>query len=219
MKRFRATLSTAIAWLILTAILTAPVIAYVATFGSKISDDHQRWAEMGSAMSGIYGPVIAFLAFIVLIFQVRMQGDTNKHMYDQAYIQEARADVEFYLARLEEILDKPSFNGETPRNVLHTAFQLATVEELSSEQLRGFGRTLNQQVPHLQSMWSAIYSVYEGLRVDKEQPYALQFSSAKQKAYAMLSFPTCVALDNFLYCMSEERIKYHYNFNNLLPAP
>jgi hypothetical protein len=80
----------------LTAILAAPIVIYINKFGFKISNDHTRWAEMGSAMSGIYGPILAWLAFGVLILQVRMQSESNKHMLDQAYVQNAREDVDFY---------------------------------------------------------------------------------------------------------------------------
>jgi hypothetical protein len=117
------------------------------------------------------------------------------------------------------VLDKPSIEGQTPRSVLHTAFAFATTEQLSSEHLRQLSRLITLNQPHLQSMWSAIYSIFEGLRTSQEQPYALQFASTKQKASAMLSYPTCAALDNFVYCASEGRLNYHYNFSDILTEP
>jgi hypothetical protein len=47
------------------AVLVSPLIVYMAVFGVSISHDHTRWGEMGSAMSGIYSPILALLALLM----------------------------------------------------------------------------------------------------------------------------------------------------------
>jgi hypothetical protein len=200
-------------YMTLGAVMLLPVGVYIDTFGYKISDTHGRWAEMGSAMSGIYGPILSVLTFLVLIMQVRLQRQTNKHMYEQAYFQDARADIEFYLTQLSEVLDKPSSDGLVPRTVLHSQFERASVEQLSSDELKGLALAFDQRFPHLQSIWHAMYSMYTGLSVNKGYPYDLPYTAAKQKTVVMVSFPTCVALDHYLYCiMGAGRISYRYEF-------
>lgn len=174
---------------------------------------------MGSAMSGLYGPILAWLAFGVVMVQARMQAESNKHAYDQAYVQNAREDVGFYVTRLEEILDKPTSNGSTPRDILISSFAFASIEQLSGDDLKPLCRAMNLEIPQLQSLWTAVYSIYEGLRCNDEQPYVLQFTSAKQKAIVLLSFPVCVALDHYVYCISDGRLQYNYNFSRILPQP
>lgn len=143
MKKFWGTAKVVFGRFLLTAILIAPIAVYVSKFGFTISSDHGRWSEMGSAMSGIYGSILAWLAFGVLILQARMQNESNKHMSDQSYVQNAREDVDFYLGRLEEILDKPNFNGQTPRHVLNTEFAFADIEQLSGNNLKQLANSLN----------------------------------------------------------------------------
>lgn len=170
-------------------------------------------------MSGLYGPILAWLAFGVVMVQAKMQGEANKHTYDQTYIQNARQDVDFYVTRLEGLLDKPTSNGSTPRDILISSFAFASIEQLSSDELKPLCRAMNLEIPQLQAVWSAIYSIYEGLRCNDEQPYSLQFTSAQQKAMVLLSYPVCVALDHYVYCVSDGRLRYHYNFSKILPQP
>jgi hypothetical protein len=204
---------------VISAILIAPIAVYIYKFGFHVTSDHARWSEMGSAMSGLYGPILAWFAFGVVMVQARMQADSNKHAYDQAYIQNAREDVNFYITRLEEVLDKPTSNERTPRDILISSFAFASIEQLSSDELKPLCRAMNLEIPQLQASWSAIYSIYEGLRCNEEQPYSLQFTSAKQKAIVLLSYPVCVALDHYVYCVSEGRLRHYYNFSRILPTP
>lgn len=61
--------------------LIAPLIFYIWTFGGRLSSEHSRWGEFGSAMSGIYTPILTLLTISILVFQARLQ----KQMHD--YIQ------------------------------------------------------------------------------------------------------------------------------------
>ena len=83
--------------LAIAAVLLAPIAMYVWTFGPTITDNHARWSEMGSAMSGIYAPILAILTLLLLSIRVGLQGRMNEHTFDQSYVQDARADLHFYL--------------------------------------------------------------------------------------------------------------------------
>lgn len=200
-------------------LLAAPIAMYIRTFGFQISTKHNVWAEMGSAMSGIYGPILAVLTFFVLIMQVRLQAQTNKHAADQAHLLNARADIEFYLVRLAEGMDQPTVDGYAPADVLHRAFKFASMEDLAGEELQNLAKLIDKDAPQLQAMWGTIYSVLAGLQSEGVgNPFDLQFMSALQKAIAMLSFPTCAALDHYLYCVTGDRVRYPYQFSTQLSA-
>lgn len=90
-----------------------PIALYRYKFGFGLWDKHEHWAEMGSFFSGIYSPIIAFIALVILIGQSIAQASLNKHQYDQSFIQENRKNLDFYLDKMESQLNKLTDSGET----------------------------------------------------------------------------------------------------------
>lgn len=194
-KQYVAQQIMAIALIVM--LLIAPALVYIATFGSNISSNHTRWGEMGSAMSGIYTPILSILTLLVLIAQARLQNQINKHEFDQAYLQEARSDIEYYLEQLNSELSKVQEDSTTVREFLHTAFEFADLNEIRSERLLQIAREFNRRFPRVFGIWSAIYPIIEGLRTPNCYPYLHNFEAAKQMI-VMLSCQTCVALDRYM---------------------
>ncbi|MEX8518688.1 MAG: hypothetical protein AB3X44_09260 [Leptothrix sp. (in: b-proteobacteria)] len=203
---------TAAAILIL-VLLVAPICVYVYKFGWNISGNHGRWGEMGSAMSGLYTPILSLLTIWVLAAQVRLQSDMNKHAFDQAYVQEARSDVQYYLSRLVQELAVEFDNGSAISGELIDVFAYASAQELCSQQYAVTAQALNRRFSRIMSIWSAYYSRLEGLRTNSHHPYEHNFTAAKEMAIVLLSYEGCVALDNFVWCVSEGRLKYEYQFS------
>lgn len=200
------------------AALAAPAVTYVVTFGLSVTDNHARWAEMGSAMSGLYTPILSLLTLAVLVAQVRSQVQMNTHHFDQTYIQEARADIEYYLTQLDLELSKRLPDGATVHQLLNSSFAYSRLADLRSDEARQMAKNLNRQFPRIFSVWSAMYSIFAGLSSQKHYPYKSNFVAAKQKAIAIISFETCVALDQYVWCASEENLKYPFQFSRELPA-
>jgi Ca2+/H+ antiporter len=202
-------------WSVAVIMLIMPVVVYVNIFGKEISKDHSLWAEMGSAMSGIYGPLLTILTVLLLFYQLRIQQKTHKHTFDESYLRDTKADVEFYLVRLAEVLKQPIQGNQTIRDVLHYSFQRATVEQLKGSQLQQVARDIHEKLPSLSDMWSAMYGVTAVLEWVNEPAYQREFASAKLKTEAMLSKVTCVALDNYLFCRAPEDIRlYKFQFSH-----
>lgn len=206
----------ALAGVLLIAVLILPLIVYTATFGGVISDNHARWGEFGSAVSGIYTPIMAALTLIVLVHQVRAQHRLNEHEFDQAYIVQARADIEFYLLRLATEMDFKISTGNTIGEVLHHQFRPSTTAELDERSRLDIANLLYRENPRVFAFWSGIYSVLAGLSAPERNPYSLTKVSASQKMIAMLSFKTCEALDNYHRSQSHGEIKVCYEFSQLL---
>lgn len=208
----------AVGWAVILFILAVPAIVYVATFGWSITSNHTRWSEFGSAMSGLYSPLLAFLAFIVLIAQVRSQNEIGKYQLDHAYIDQARADIEFYLVQLDRSLAQEVQPGVTTRELLHKLFiptPERTLQELSVTQV---AREFNLQHPRPFDLWSAIYPYFAGLAAPGSFPYEHHSLAARQKAVVIASFRTCVALDNLHYILSEGRMSTKYVFSPDVPS-
>lgn len=197
--------------------IAAPVVIYLWIFGVKISSDHARWAEFGSAMGGIYSPVIAVLALAVLLRQVSLQSQMNVHEFNQAYLQQARNDIEFYSTQLAQVLNSKVLPQKTLRAHLHEHFgRLLDAEDLDSPQLRELAANTHQLVPAVFDIWVAVYPILSGLKTGKAPMYEMTLMSSTQKLIALLSFETCAALDNFERVRTEGRIQPKYIFSPLL---
>ena len=202
--------------LLVFVVLIVPVVVYLWTFGWRLSSEHARWGEFGSAMSGIYTPILTLLTVSVLILQVRLQQQMHSHDQTKAYIEQARTDVEFYVGRLELVMPRLISTGNSVREILHAHFEPTNLETLDSSQLRQLARQLNQEVPEVFGLLSAVQAVLAGLASSQEAPYRLNYTSAVQKLIALISFETCVALDNFHRTVTEGRLSGIYIFSPLL---
>lgn len=194
----------------------APLAAYVFTFGWHLTDNHQRWSEFGSFVAGIYAPIVALATLLVLLMQVALQRAINTHQFDQAHIQQARADIEFYVIRLAETMGNRLAVGNTVRELLHAQFQPSTGEELDSPQLKLLAHQIDQEAPRVMGLLFGILPVLVGLRSTKDKTFEMNHTSALQKMIAMLSFETCVALENYHRARTEGRAGSPYHFSPLL---
>lgn len=226
MKRVWSLVGQRVAVVIGIAVLVAPIGVYMYKYGAKVPSEANLWGALGSAMSGIYGPILTVFTLVVLGMQVRLQHaqlklqqTANQHTSDQAELQNAKDDINFYLEQLVKALEKSNGEGGTIKGTLHRSFERKTVEELSNMWVRRDARTLHDYAPQLQEIWMPIYLIYNRLSSRDETSYQIHYNSARQKAIAMLSYPTCVALDNYLYCLTEDRIRYAYQFSPALSAP
>jgi hypothetical protein len=193
-----------------------PIFIYLAVFGKELSSNHSRWAEFGSAIGGIYAPIVALLTLIVLFVQISLQRKMNKHEFDQAYLQQARADIEFYSIQIATIMEKQIFTDKTLQTVLHENFEPPIATDLNSFERRQFAARIHALVPSSYDLWDATYPILTGLAAGNERSFNMTLNSSKQKLIALLSFETCVALDNFHRARSEGRLNISYCFSPLL---
>ena len=194
------------------ALLFSPVVLYVNTFGGDLSQDHSRWAEFGSAIGGIYAPILGFTTLVVLIRQLFLQ----KQMNDQYYLQQAREDIEFYASQLSNILDESLVGDVSLRAVLHGKFMFCSPEELCSIDMKNIAVDIHRLMPQALDIWSAIYPVFMGLSAVDDSKFKMTLASSKQKLVALLSFEICLALDSLHFCRTGGTSGFTYVFNQKL---
>lgn len=194
----------------------APLAVYVYMFGTKLTNSHARWAEFGSAMSGIYAPIVAISTLVVLFTQVRLQRQINEHQYVQSHIQQARVDLEFYCVQLVGALNQTLLPSQSVRQVLHKNFQPSKLADLDDGNLRTLAGNIHANAPSALALWFAVYPILAGLIAGKSTPFEMALHSSVAKLIAMLSFETCVALDNYHRTRTEGRISTPYRFSPLL---
>jgi hypothetical protein len=198
------------------AVLAAPTCVYIWKFGFQLSADHTRWGEFGSAMSGIYTPVLALATLAVLLMQVSLQKQVHDHDVDQAFIQQARADVEFYVQRLAEVLTIRLSYGNQAEEILRAHFQPPAIADLDSQQLRDLSTEVDEASPRIYALWSAIQAILAGLSATDQAPFRMVYTATLQKLIAMLGFESCVALEHFHRVRTQGRLAGSYHFSPLL---
>lgn len=189
--------SKQVRWTLGLLILIAPLLAYVVEFGPNPSDDHNRWGTFGSYLSGIYTPLLTIITLLLLRRQIILQARMNDHQYDQAYVQQARSDVEFYLTELGRILNVSVGKGHTLGTFVAEAFEYATLANLDSEALRATAKKVHISEPRLIGLIHGIQQVLGGLDVPEGVHYRLALTSGRQKAVALIGFPMLVALEHY----------------------
>lgn len=203
---------------VITFMLFAPIIVYVYMFGFTISNSHTRWAEMGSAMSGIYSPILAFLALLVISKQLKLQEAITTHEFDQSYLQNARSDIQYYIDQLERALDESDENGNTARQVLSTVFMYTNSTALQSQKVAEVAQSLHAMHPRILSIWSTINPILAGLSAPNNQLYNSNLSDARMKITIIVSFQIAVALDNYHWCLSKGKYDLKYLFSTDMPS-
>jgi len=202
--------------IVVSLVLGMPIHVYMHYFGDTISADHERWSQMGSAMSGIYGPILSILTFVVLVFQFGLQRMTLRREYQQSYLQRSRDDINFYLTQLTNILSKTTSAGLTVGQLLKSKFACTSQVELYGVEIKELAQSIDLEFPELQATLAAIYSIYRGLASKESEQHTLEFISAQQKSMAMFSYATCVCLEHFLFISSGRRLPYPYQFSPIL---
>lgn len=204
--------------IILALAYAVPLATYIAVFGFRLSTDHDRWAEFGAAMAGIYAPIVALTTLSVLLAQVRMQSQLNSHEFRQSHIAQARADIEFYALELSEKLKGIATPDTSYREVLHRNFQPANATALDDDSLRILAANVDSLEPSLLGMWLGVYPILGGLAAGSAEHIAFRMAlnSSLQKLVALLSYETCVTLDNFCRTRTEGKVNVEYRFSTIL---
>lgn len=216
MKPTPKRLPTALIWaarLVLLVLSALPIVLYLLTFGLDLSNTHPRWGEFGSLLGGIYSPLLAFLALAVLINQVRSQDKASTYQIDHSYIEQNRADIEFYLQRLDAALEENHESGTSLREYLQQVYCHLSMDELKSQVASEVAKRILKRHQKLFDLWGAIYPILIGLEAGGRFPYLHNATSAKQKVVVLLSHATCAALDNLHYCATQGKGSVKYAFS------
>ncbi|EHU9474336.1 hypothetical protein KZY47_004291 [Vibrio vulnificus] len=106
--------------------LIAPIVFYTLTFGIGIWDSHSDWAAMGSALGGLYTPILALLTLAVLLKQLQIQEQVKDYEQRETSRKTVFEMVEKFSSRIElqlneELIHKLRILSELPKGDLRVA--------------------------------------------------------------------------------------------------
>ena len=136
----------------------------------------------------------------------------SKHQHDMAFVNSAREDINFYISKLENYLEKKYNDRELIKDYIDTHFRFLELEELTKEDVIAHIKSFNEEHQYIFDIWLALYPILKGLEASKSYPYEHNFESAKLRISSCLSFGTCVGIDNIYYVISRDcnNGKYYY---------
>lgn len=120
-------------------------------------------------------------------------------------------DLNFYINLLDKELNKSTEAHETVREKLQTVFGHLENEKIKEQNIKEFAQKLHSKHRKVFDYWGAICPLLMGLGSQQSYPYEHNFTGSKQRLISVLSFNTCVALDQFHSCITDDRtIKKYY---------
>jgi hypothetical protein len=208
-------------WVSAVIILLGPLALYAHTFGYTISSCHTRWSEFGSAMSGIYGPIIAALALYVLYVQNKAQMEMHSHQLIQELVAKSHGKIQHHLKLLTDVLSTrapsatASPSNTTPEEQLNTFFKHLTRASLSNPTLKQQALALHATCPKIVENWGGVYAHFGAFARITDPRYGGERLSMELTIFATLSRPMCVALDNYHYLVTQDQVRIPYHFSPL----
>ncbi|RUO29540.1 hypothetical protein [Aliidiomarina soli] len=110
-------------------ILFIPLAIYTYQFGLGIWPTHDDWAKMGSALGGIYAPILSALTLYMIYRQLRLQAVIHVDQMDWQRFQTSRQHGLYLCEKLKELIKIPL----SQNNFMYTLEQTGVYEELSKD--------------------------------------------------------------------------------------
>lgn len=197
-------------WFILLSILVAPITIYSLQFGFGVWSKHEYWATMGSALGGIYSPIIALLAFFVIFAQTRVQLLSEQHSRNMVYIHDAKQDFNFYIERLDSVLSEKVDGDLTVSHILVALLDSIPDDNLLTDDCIKLCQQFAIKYQKVWGLWCAVVPLLKGLESQHYFPYEHNFTGLKLRAVSLLSTPTCRCLDKLDYVLSKGKSSQSY---------
>ena len=115
-------------------ILLIPLAIYAYQFGLGIWPTHDDWAKMGSALGGIYTPILSVLTLYMIYRQLRLQAVIHVDQMDWQRLQTSRQHGLYLCEKLQELIKNP----QSKNNFMRTLDQTEVFEKLSKDKYLDF---------------------------------------------------------------------------------
>ncbi len=171
-------------------ILVAPILFYIYQFGFGVWSKHSDWASMGSALGGLYTPILTLLTLAVLVKQLQIQAQSRDYEQRETSRKLVFDMVEKFAQKVEERLDDELKHnlyvlsempkGHPDSNVLKS--DLMDIFTLWTS-IRAYTRNYSKQEPKLIIDLLAIPILHLDFRVcyDLEKAYITHISKFDDK--------------------------------------
>jgi len=181
------------AYVLLILALLTPVIIYTSQFGFGVWGSHSEWSEMGSALGGIYTPILTIFMVVILYRQTAIQAVLAKHTFDTNRIDKSKKQLNYHVSNIQKVLGIKDLNG----------FSISLNKILAVNRDMAILDTIDQWYdPHISQLLVDWYNV-QGILLSMDQPeeseYIMNHMQFKSFVITQLTYEVCDALDKIGY--------------------
>ncbi|MFM2623043.1 hypothetical protein [Vibrio owensii] len=197
-----------IVWAFLIVTYLIPILLYAYTFGVGVWKEHQSWSEMGSALGGIYSPLVAFTTLLLLYRQQSFHEDSHKKSEETDFKRHAFSKCESYITMASAQVSKLT---ESEQALLQEAFE-AYVKESSEEEryklFHGIDVKFRAQVASLTRVGTTIHHMKKS-DVDLRG----QISDLRVYASSLIDLDLLLAHDEFHRAFTGDKTYYSFELS------
>lgn len=126
------------------ALATAVLAPYFFVFNGDLSTDSEKWADFGSYVGGLAGPVLAVVSLLAFLITIRQQAYLAAVADRRAREEEHRRAINGYLDDLQRLESRPLSHDHSLADLFSGAIDASSVtDQLRLQQLlRVYGETL-----------------------------------------------------------------------------
>jgi hypothetical protein len=181
--------------------LIAPVAIYIYHFSFNITSDHTRWAEMGSAIGGIYAPLLGLLTLAILWKQhqaLRAQHQTLKAQHELQAAQHSFLQEQHLQNQSRDKLDKTIVSIKERRDAHDSREVFEIYSALSPADITAelkSGPSGGKPQADLTVLWLSAYNAFQHFNTPEDPISHWFYGAMRERLMAELGMSTCMTLD------------------------
>jgi hypothetical protein len=188
-------------YILLALALLSPVIIYASQFGFGIWGSHSEWSEMGSALGGIYTPILTIFMIVILYRQTIIQGALAKHTFDTNRIDKSQKQLDYHVSNIHKVLAIKDANDFfiSLNKILAVSRDMAILDTID--------QWYDSHISQLVADWCIVQGILHSMNQPDEPEYMLSHGQFKGFAITQLTYEVCDALDKIGYQRSKDKDK------------
>ncbi|MFM2590992.1 hypothetical protein [Vibrio sp. TBV020] len=168
--------------------LISPITFYIYTFGFGIWESNDDWGQMGSAIGGLYTPILSLFTFMLLGLQLYRQNQVDHHNQISWFIDRSLKGGEKALKYMAEISQEKNMDNQTVIDGLLSIINNGTQEDVASY----LGMPVNQRFFSAATIY---FSNLEGLKGSNNLNAQLACEELRTEAAMLLGYNMMIIIE------------------------
>ncbi|WP_394141908.1 hypothetical protein [Vibrio chagasii] len=168
--------------------LVSPIAFYIYTFGFGIWENNDDWGQMGSAIGGLYTPILSLFTFMLLGLQLYRQNQVDRHNQIAWFIDRSLEGGEKALRYMAEISQEKNMENQTVLDGLLSTIKNGTPEDVASY----LGMPVNQRFFSAATIY---FSNLEGLKNSNNINAQLACEELRTEAAMLLGYNMMILIE------------------------